>query len=144
MPKHGKNFRKAVQECDTQERYSVEEAVEKSLGASFAKFDESVDIALRLGVDPKYSDQMVRGAVTLPNGLGKTVRVAVFAKGEKQAEARAAGADIVGDDDLVEQIKNGCLILMPRLPRQMSWLLSARLAVCLVPAVLCRMPRQAQ
>ncbi|MFG6374822.1 MAG: 50S ribosomal protein L1 [Desulfovibrio sp.] len=109
MPKHGKNFRKAVQECDTQERYSVEEAVEKSLGASFAKFDESVDIALRLGVDPKYSDQMVRGAVTLPNGLGKTVRVAVFAKGEKQAEARAAGADIVGDDDLVEQIKNGML-----------------------------------
>lgn len=109
MPKHGKNFRKAEQACDTQERYSVEEAVEKSLGASFAKFDESVDIALRLGVDPKYSDQMVRGAVTLPNGLGKTVRVAVFAKGEKQAEAKAAGADIVGDDDLVEQIKNGML-----------------------------------
>lgn len=109
MPKHGKNFINAEKKCDTQERYSVEEAVEKSLGASFAKFDESVDIALRLGVDPKYSDQMVRGAVTLPNGLGKTVRVAVFAKGEKQAEAKAAGADIVGDEDLVEQIKNGML-----------------------------------
>ncbi len=67
-PSMARISRKAVQECDTQERYSVEEAVEKSLGASFAKFDESVDIALRLGVDPKYSDQMVRGAVTLPNG----------------------------------------------------------------------------
>ena len=68
--------------------------MEKSLGASFAKFDETVDVAIGLGVDPKYSDQMVRGAVSLPHGLGKTVRVAVFCKGEKEAEARAAGADI--------------------------------------------------
>ena len=66
--------------------------MEKSLGASFAKFDETVDVAIGLGVDPKYSDQMVRGAVSLPHGLGKTVRVAVFCKGEKEAEARAAGA----------------------------------------------------
>ena len=109
MPKHGKNFRKAVEGCDVQERYSVEDAVAKSLGASFAKFDETVDVALRLGVDPKYSDQMVRGAVTLPHGLGKTVRVAVFCKGEKQAEAKAAGADVVGAEDLVEKIKNGWL-----------------------------------
>lgn len=109
MPKHGKNFRKAEEACDVSEKYGVEEAVSKSLGASFAKFDETVDVALKLGVDPKYSDQMVRGAVTLPNGLGKTVRVAVFCKGEKQAEAKAAGADYVGAEDLVAQIKEGWL-----------------------------------
>lgn len=109
MPKHGKKFRTAVENSDPGEKYSVEEAVSKSLDASFAKFDETVDVALRLGVDPKYSDQMVRGAVTLPNGLGKTVRVAVFAKGEKQAEAKAAGADYVGAEDLVEKIQGGFL-----------------------------------
>lgn len=109
MPKHGKNFRKAVEACNVQERYSIEDAVSKSLSTSFAKFDETVDVALRLGVDPKYSDQMVRGAVTLPHGLGKTVRVAVFCKGEKQAEAKAAGADIVGAEDLVAKIKEGWL-----------------------------------
>lgn len=109
MPRHGKNFRKAEEASDVQEKYSVEEAVSKSLGASFAKFDETVDVALKLGVDPKYSDQMVRGAVTLPNGLGKTVRVAVFCKGEKQAEAKAAGADYVGAEDLVEKIQGGWL-----------------------------------
>lgn len=109
MPKHGKKFRAAVENSDPGEKYSVEEAVSKSLDASFAKFDETVDVALRLGVDPKYSDQMVRGAVTLPNGLGKTVRVAVFAKGEKQAEAKAAGADYVGAEDLVEKIQGGFL-----------------------------------
>ncbi len=109
MPRHGKKFRKALDACDVQEKYGVEEAVSKSLDASFAKFDESVDVALKLGVDPKYSDQMVRGAVTLPNGLGKTVRVAVFCKGEKQAEAKAAGADYVGAEDLVAKIKEGWL-----------------------------------
>ena len=107
MPKHGKNFRKALEGVNLQERLSVEDAVSKSLGASFAKFDETVDVAIRLGVDPKYSDQMVRGAVTLPHGLGKTVRVAVFCKGEKQAEATAAGADFVGAEDLVAKVKTG-------------------------------------
>ena len=109
MPKHGKNFRKALEGMNLQERLSVEDAVSKSLGASFAKFDETVDVAIRLGVDPKYSDQMVRGAVTLPHGLGKTVRVAVFCKGEKQAEATAAGADFVGAEDLVAKVKEGWL-----------------------------------
>ncbi|MDD2966263.1 MAG: 50S ribosomal protein L1 [Desulfovibrionaceae bacterium] len=109
MPKHGKNFRKALEGVDLQALFSVDEAVSKSLGASFAKFDETVDVAIRLGVDPKYSDQMVRGAVSLPHGLGKTVRVAVFCKGEKQAEARAAGADIVGAEDLVADIKGGMI-----------------------------------
>lgn len=109
MPKHGKNFRKALEGVDLQERFSIEDAVSKSLAASFAKFDETVDVAIRLGVDPKYSDQMVRGAVTLPYGLGKTVRVAVFCKGEKQAEAKNAGADIVGAEDLVAKVKEGWL-----------------------------------
>lgn len=109
MPKHGKNFRKALEGVNLQERFSIEDAVSKSLGSSFAKFDETVDVAIRLGVDPKYSDQMVRGAVTLPHGLGKTVRVAVFCKGEKQAEAKNAGADIVGAEDLVAKVKEGWL-----------------------------------
>ncbi len=109
MPKHGKNFRKALEGVNLQERFSIEDAVSKSVGASYAKFDETVDVAIRLGVDPKYSDQMVRGAVTLPHGLGKTVRVAVFCKGEKQAEANEAGADFVGAEDLVAKVKEGWL-----------------------------------
>ena len=109
MPKHGKNYRNAVSGVDLTQRFSVEDAVAKALGASFAKFDETVEVALRLGVDPKYSDQMVRGAVSLPHGLGKTVRVAVFCKGDKQAEAKEAGADYVGAEDLVAQIKGGWL-----------------------------------
>ncbi|WP_027188502.1 50S ribosomal protein L1 [Desulfovibrio cuneatus] len=109
MSKRGKKFRAAIDGLDLQEKFAVEEAVAKSLAASFAKFDETVDLALCLGVDPKYSDQMVRGAISLPHGLGKTVRVAVFCKGEKQAEAKAAGADIVGAEDLVAEIKAGNL-----------------------------------
>lgn len=109
MPKHGKKFRSALEGVDLQERFSIEDAVAKSITASFAKFDETVDVALRLGVDPKYSDQMVRGAVTLPHGLGKTIRVAVFCKGEKEAEAREAGADFAGAEELVAKIKEGWL-----------------------------------
>ena len=99
MPHHGKRYRKAAEGLNPLTRYTIEDAVSQSLGAAFAKFDETVDVAICLGVDPKYSDQMVRGAVTLPHGLGKTIRVAVFAKGEKQAEAEAAGADAVGAED---------------------------------------------
>ena len=109
MPKHGKKFRKAVEGTDLQDKFTVEDAVSKSLTASFAKFDETVDVALGLGVEPKYSDQMVRGACPLPHGLGKTVRVAVFCKGEKEAEAKAAGADFVGAEDLVAKVKEGFL-----------------------------------
>ena len=107
MPKHGKNFRKAIDGTDLQVKFSVEDAVGKSLAASFAKFDETVDVALGLGVEPKYSDQMVRGACPLPHGLGKTVRIAVFCKGDKEAEAKAAGADITGAEELVAKIKAG-------------------------------------
>ena len=109
MPQHGKKFRKAIDGQDLQVKLSVEDAVAKALGASFAKFDETVDLAMCLGVDPKYSDQMVRGACALPHGLGKTVRVAVFCKGDKEAEAKAAGADITGAEDLVARIKEGFL-----------------------------------
>ncbi|MDR0339902.1 MAG: 50S ribosomal protein L1 [Desulfovibrio sp.] len=109
MPKHGKKFRKAIEGADLREKFSVEDAIARSLAASFAKFDETVDLALGLGVEPKYSDQMVRGACPLPHGLGKTVRVAVFCKGEKEAEAKAAGADITGAEDLVAKVKEGFL-----------------------------------
>jgi len=87
--------------------YSLREAVALVKQAAYAKFDESVDLALRLGIDPKRSDQMVRGTTVLPHGSGKKVRVVVFAKGEKEQEARAAGADYVGADDLIEKIKGG-------------------------------------
>ncbi|TAJ08088.1 MAG: 50S ribosomal protein L1 [Nitrospirae bacterium] len=87
--------------------YGLKEAVGVVKQSAFAKFDESVDLALRLGVDPKRSDQMVRGTSVLPHGTGKKVRVLVFAKGEKEQEARAAGADYVGSDDLMEKIKGG-------------------------------------
>lgn len=87
--------------------YSLKEAIALVKQAAFAKFDESVDLALRLGIDPKRSDQMVRGTTVLPHGTGKKVRIAVFAKGEKEQEARAAGADYVGADDLIEKIKGG-------------------------------------
>jgi len=89
--------------------YAVEEALAIVKRLPGAKFDESVDMSLRLGVDPKHADQMVRGAIVLPNGIGKTVRVAVFAKGEKDREAREAGADVVGAEDLVERIQGGFL-----------------------------------
>ena len=87
----------------------VEEAMEVLGQLPRAKFDETVDLSLRLGVDPKHADQMVRGAVVLPHGIGKTVRVAVFAKGEKEREAREAGADVVGAEDLVERVQGGWL-----------------------------------
>lgn len=100
--------------------YELREAVEAVKQAAFAKFDESVDLALRLGIDPKRSDQLVRGTASLPHGTGKKVRVLVFAKGEKEQEARHAGADYVGADDLMEKIKGGwmefdCAIATPDL-----------------------------
>jgi len=108
MPGRGKKYREARSKIDPDTRYSFEQGIEKILeGGHFAKFDESVDIAVRLGINPKYADQMVRGALVLPHGTGKTKRVLVFAKGEKEAEARDAGADFVGGDDLVEKIKEG-------------------------------------
>jgi len=102
-----KQLKAARAKVDRSKVYTLEEAVSLVKGATYAKFDETVDVAIRLGVDPRKADQMVRGAVVLPNGLGKTLRVVVFAKGEKAQEATAAGADFVGGEDLVEKIKEG-------------------------------------
>ncbi len=99
----------ATAKVDPERRYEIVAAVDLVKQAAFAKFDESVDLAVRLGVNPKHADQMVRGAMVLPNGTGKTVRVAVFAKGEKQQDAKAAGADVVGADELVAEVLGGRL-----------------------------------
>jgi len=107
MPKHGKKFQEAKSKVEPLKRYSFEDAVAGALESSFVKFDETVDIAVKLGVDPRHADQMVRGSIILPNGLGKEVKVLVFAKGEKEKEAQEAGADFVGNDELIEKIKGG-------------------------------------
>jgi large subunit ribosomal protein L1 len=99
----------AIGKYDRQQRYRIDEALSLVKSIAFAKFDETVDIAVRLGVNPKHADQMVRGAIVLPNGTGKSVRVAVFAKGDREKEALDAGADVVGGDELVEQVQGGML-----------------------------------
>lgn len=107
--KHGKRYRKNVEKYDREKRHTTEEAVAVVKGFASAKFDETVDVAIRLGVDPKHADQQVRGAVVLPHGIGKNVIVCVFAKGDKEREAKAAGADIVGNDELVARVAAGFL-----------------------------------
>jgi large subunit ribosomal protein L1 len=107
MTKISKRFKKAVEGVDRAKAYSVEEAVKLIKSRATAKFDETIELAINLGVDPRHADQMVRGVVSLPNGTGRTQRVAVFAKGPKADEARAAGADIVGAEDLAEQVQKG-------------------------------------
>ena len=107
MAKKGKKYLEAVKLVDRTKAYSVEEAIELVKKANFTKFDASVEVAFRLGVDPKKADQQIRGAVVLPNGTGKTQRVLVFAKGEKAKEAEAAGADYVGDADYINKIQQG-------------------------------------
>lgn len=107
MPKRGKNYRSAAEKIDRVNLYGLTEAIELLKKLHTVKFDQSVDVAVRLGVNPRHADQMVRGAVALPHGIGKTVRVLAFAKGDKVAEAREAGADFVGGMDLVEKIKGG-------------------------------------
>jgi large subunit ribosomal protein L1 len=105
----GKKRQNALRTVDRSRQYSVQEACELVKQATFVKFDETVDLAVRLGVDPKHADQMVRGAVVLPHGVGKTKRVLVFAKGDKAKEAEAAGADFVGNDELVQKVTDGWL-----------------------------------
>ncbi|UCG07518.1 MAG: 50S ribosomal protein L1 [Desulfobacterales bacterium] len=107
MSKRGKKYNESKSRINAEAATSFVDAVQKTLDASFAKFDETVDIAVRLGVDPRHADQMIRGSVILPNGLGKEIKVLVFAKGEKEKEALDAGADFVGNDDLIEKIKGG-------------------------------------
>jgi large subunit ribosomal protein L1 len=107
MPHIGKKFKAALTKVGRNKRYPVDEAMKLVKETATKKFDESVDAAINLGVDPKHADQMVRGAVVLPHGMGKSVKVAVFAKGDKAREAEAAGADIVGAEELFEKINGG-------------------------------------
>jgi len=107
MPKRGKKYSESKKQVDTKARYDFDAAVKKAIELSYAKFDETIDVSVRLGVDPRHADQMVRGSVILPNGLGKEVKVLVFAKGEKEKEALDAGADFVGNDDLISKIQEG-------------------------------------
>ncbi len=107
--KRGKKFRAAAAKIDREKKYSVDDALKIATEVGFAKFDESVDVSVNLGVDAKQSDQQVRSAVVLPHGVGKTTKVIAFAKGDKAREAEAAGADFVGADDLVQKINDGWL-----------------------------------
>ncbi len=109
MARTTKKQKTALAKFDRQKRHNLDEAVSVVKAAAFAKFDESVDVAVRLGVNPKHADQMVRGALVLPHGTGKKVRVLVFAKGEKEKEALEAGADVAGSDELVQKVQEGML-----------------------------------
>ena len=107
MPKRGKKYIESQKKINPEAPNGFDEAVKIAVDSSFSKFDETIDVAVRLGVDPRHADQMVRGSVILPNGTGKEVKILVFAKGEKEKEATDAGADFVGSDELVEKIKGG-------------------------------------
>ena len=107
MSKRGKKYSESKKRIDSEDVGSLNDAVKVMLETSFAKFDETIDVAVRLGVDPRHADQMVRGSVVLPHGTGKVTKILVFAKGEKEKEATDAGADFVGNDDMVEKIKGG-------------------------------------
>ena len=109
MPKHGKNYREVASKIEHDRLYTPLEATKLISGLSVAKFDETLEAHFRLGIDTRQAEQQVRGSVSLPNGTGKNVRVAVFAEGDKAREAEAAGADVVGSDDLVERIQGGFL-----------------------------------
>lgn len=109
MAKHSKKYAEAIKQYDVTAAYRVDDALALVKKIAFSKMDETVDVAFNLGVNPKYPEQMVRGAVALPHGTGKTVRLLVFAKGDKVQEAREAGADFVGAEDLIERIKGGWL-----------------------------------
>jgi large subunit ribosomal protein L1 len=103
----GKKYKEARSKIDREKHYDMGEALDLLPQITYAKFDETVEVAFRLGVDPRHADQMVRGSVALPNGLGKTVKIVVFAKGEKEKEAQEAGADFVGAEDLIDKIQKG-------------------------------------
>ena len=109
MSKPGKRFRTAAETIENEKLYGIEEAVKLVKGGAKAKFDETIELAMNLGVDPRHADQMVRGVCQLPHGSGRKLRVAVFAKGDKAEEAKKAGAEIVGAEDLVEQVQKGTI-----------------------------------
>ncbi len=107
MAKQSKKYREAIAKIDSTKKYTIEEALNLVKEANFAKFDETVDLAFRLGVDPRHADQMIRGALALPAGTGKSVKVCVVTSGDKVSEAEAAGADFVGGDDIITKIQGG-------------------------------------
>src|SRR5258705_4922118 len=109
MSGNGKTYRAALEKVDRSQRYPLEDSLRLAKETARARFDETVEMAIRLGVDPRQADQNIRGTVTLPNGMGKTVRVLAFAKGEKEKEAQEAGADFVGSDELIKKISEGWL-----------------------------------
>ena len=109
MSEKGKKYRGALDKVDRNQRYALEESVRLAKETARAKFDETVEMAIRLGVDPRQADQNIRGTVTLPHGMGKSVRVLAFAKGDKEKEAQEAGADVVGSDELIKKISEGWL-----------------------------------
>jgi large subunit ribosomal protein L1 len=109
MPKHGKNYRQAFETVDREQTIALSDALARVKEMAFAKFDETVEIAMRLGVDPKHADQMVRGTIVLPHGTGRSARVVVFASGEKVKEAEEAGADLVGGEELAAEVEGGRL-----------------------------------
>jgi ribosomal protein L1, bacterial/chloroplast len=109
MAKHGKKYLEAMKQVDKDKKYSATEAVDLLKKVNYAKFDATVEVAINLDVDPKQADQQIRGALVLPNGTGKTQKVIVFAEGQQAKDAEAAGADVVGSDDLVEKIQDGWL-----------------------------------
>lgn len=109
MSAKGKSFRSAMEKVDRNQRYQLEDSLKLVKETARAKFDETVDLAIRLGVDPRQADQNIRGTVALPHGMGKTVRVLAFAKGEKEREAQEAGADFIGSDELIKKISEGWL-----------------------------------
>jgi len=109
MPKQGKRYQQINSKVDATQRYKLEEGLRLVIETATARFDESVDVAIKLGVDPRKADQMVRGTVVLPHGTGRTIRILVFAKGEKEKEALEAGADYVGGEDLAKKIQEGWL-----------------------------------
>lgn len=109
MPKRGKKYQESLKLVDRSKKYNLQEGVNLVKQTAYASFDESIDMAIRLGVDPRKADQMVRGSVVLPHGIGKTIRVLVFAEGEKEKEALEAGADYVGKDEYIEKIQQGWL-----------------------------------
>src|SRR5262245_8630619 len=109
MSKPGKRFRTAAEQVDREKLYTIEEAVKLIKTGAKAKFDETIEVAMNLGVDPRHADQMVRGVCALPHGSGRKLRVGVFAKGAKAEEAKKAGADVVGAEDLVEQVQKAVI-----------------------------------
>ena len=143
MVKRSKKYREASEKIDRNNLYTANEAIALVKSMPEYKFDQTVEAVLRLNVDPRKADQLVRGSVNLPNGTGKTAKVLVFARGPKATEALEAGADIVGDDDLVQKVADGFLTSIPWWLPRTWWARSAASAACSVRVASCRTRRPA-